>query len=106
MKNLLKKYKYALNEIYKHVGFNEGYVIYPIDDQTDKFWSTDGEMVYYADSKEEYLSESGNYYEDFVHMDHSYYTSIYEGDSFVMIFCNSQVDRMLWFKIFDKSKKM
>jgi hypothetical protein len=48
---------------YEHVGFKEDWVVCPIDDCTDKVWSTDGETVKYADSQEEFNSD-GLYYED------------------------------------------
>ena len=49
---LIKNYLDARQAIYDHVGFKEDWVVYPIDDCTDKFWSEDGKIVRYANTGE------------------------------------------------------
>ena len=103
---LISNYKNALQAIYDHVGFKEDWVISPIDDCTDKFWNTDGESVFYADTEEEFNTEDGNFYADEVCKQRFYDKWIYEGEKFTMIFCDPQVDGMRWFRIFDNTKRM
>lgn len=97
---LINNYQEALQAIYDHVGFVEDWVVYPIDDQTDKFWDTDGEGVWYADSEEEFVNEDGNFYWDVVYTQRFYSKHVYEGDELTMIFCDPSVDGMKWFRIF------
>lgn len=103
---LIKDYEKSLQAIYDHVGFVEDWVVYPIDDCTDKFWNTDGETVYYADSEEEFKTEEGNFYSDDVYEQRFYDKWVYEGKDFTMIFCDPHVDGMKWFRIFDNTKRM
>jgi hypothetical protein len=103
---LLNNFFLAKEELYNHVGFVEDWVICPIADCTKYFWYTDGEMVKYADSKEEYFSKSGNYYLDEVYKQRFYDKWIYEGKKYTMIFTKPGVDGMTYFSFFDNSKKM
>lgn len=97
---LIRKYEDALQAIYDHVGFVENWVVYPIDDQTDKFWDTDGDSVWYADSEDELFNENGNFYTDDVYTQRFYSRHVYEGEELTMIFCDPHVDGMRWFRIF------
>lgn len=103
---LINNYNNALQEIYSHVGFVEDWVVYPIDNQTDKFWDTDGDTIFYADTEEYFREEDGNFYRDDVYKQRYYNKWIYEGKDFTMIFCDPHVDGMKWFKIFDNSKRL
>lgn len=103
---IIKNYESALQAIYDHVGFKEDWAIAPIDNCTDKFWNTDGETVYYADSEEEFKAEEGNFYIDDVYKQKFYDKWVYEGKDFTMIFCDPRVDGMKWFRIFDNTKRL
>ena len=103
---LISNYENALQAIYDHVGFEEDWVIYPIDDCTDQYWKTNGEMVFHADSEEELKSEDGNYYETEVYTQRFYNKWIYEGKKITMIITNPNVDGMKWFSLFDNTKKL
>lgn len=102
---LIQDYKNALQEIYDHVGFTEDWVVYPLDDCTDKFWNTDGKSVRYAKTIEDFDSD-GDYYEDDVYTQRFYKKWVYEGKDFTMIFCDPHVDGMKWFRLFDNSKRV
>lgn len=103
---LIKNYNEALQKIYEHVGFEEDFVVCPIDDCTDKFWSVNDSTVCYADSLEELILQDGNYYEDEIYKQRFYSKWVYEGEDFTMIFCNPQVDGMKWFRLFDNSNRL
>lgn len=103
---MLKKYNDALQAIYDHVGFEEDWVVCPIDDCTESYWQCDGKTVEYADSLEEFHSGEGNYYVDDIYTQRFYDKHIYEGKDFTMIFCDPHVDGMKWFRIFDNTKRI
>lgn len=114
--NLLKNYEAALQAIYDHVGFREDWFVCPMGtvippspsilDSTEMFWDTDGDTVFYAESKEDLLARDGFYYEDEVFKQRLYEKWIYEGKDFTMIFCDPQTDGMKWFKIFDNANRI
>jgi len=106
--NLMTNYKTALQELYDHVGFKEDWVVYPIDDRTDKYWALDGDSaVRYAETEERLKDEAdGEYYEDEIYKQRFYSKWIYEGQDLTMIFCNPGVDGMKYFAIFSNSKKI
>jgi hypothetical protein len=104
--NVIDKYNKAIKELYDHVGFTEDWVVYPIDDQTDMFWDTNGEVVGYAITEEELFDENGDFYLDDVYTQHFYSKHVYEGEDFTMIFCDPHVDGMKWFRVFDNTKRI
>lgn len=106
MMNLIKDYKKALAAIYKHVGFVEDWVVYPIADNTDYYWDCDGTTIYFAETEEEFNSEDGEYYESQVYTQRFYKKHIYEGKDFTMIFEDTQTDGMKYFGLFDNTKRI
>lgn len=103
---LIKEFNVAKQAIYDHVGFEEDWVVYPLDDCTREFWDTDGEVLRYADSLDEFEREAGNYYEEEVYKQRYYGKWVYEGESFTMIFANPGVDGMKWLRLFDNAKRI
>lgn len=103
---LLENYNEAIKQIYDHVGFTQDWVIFPIDDCTNKFWSINDakNKVRYADGIDQFKYD-GVYYEDEIYKQRFYSKWVYEGDNFTMIFCDPNVDGMRWFRIFDNSKR-
>lgn len=104
--DIVKQYNEAKQAIYDHVGFEEDWVVYPIDDCTDKYWFVDegSKEVHYADSPESMKEEEG--YVDELYTQRFYRKWIYRGPLFTMIFCNPGVDGMKWFRVFDNSKEI
>lgn len=105
MMKLINDYKDALKNIYEHVGFVQDWVVFPIDDCTDKYWSVNDENCIYADSKEQFESE-GDYYQDEICKQRFYDKWVYEGEQITMVICNPLVDGVRWFRVFDNSKRM
>jgi len=106
--NLMANYNTALKELYDHVGFKEDWVVYPVDDRTDMFWSLDGDSaVRYSETEEKLKDEAaGEYYEDEIYKQRFYSKWIYEGQDLTMIFVDTHVDGMRYFAIFSNSKKI
>lgn len=103
-KDLMEEYEQALENLYAHFDFEEDWVVYPIDDCTDCFWETKGNMVKYAETQEKFFSE-GDYYVDDIYTQRFYSKWVYKGEKYTMIFCDPHVDGMKWFRIFDNSKE-
>jgi hypothetical protein len=102
---MIEKYNKALMELYNHVGFKPDWVVYPIDDCTGMWWSMTKTTVKYAETQKKYNS-SGDYYQDDIYTQRFYRKHVYEGKDYTMIFCNTHVDGMIWFKVFDNKKRM
>ena len=102
---LINNYKNALQALYNHVGFVEDWVVCPISNETDRYWSEDGSIVKYADSKDQFESD-GDYYQDDIYTQRFYDQHVYSGDKYTMIFCDPHVDGMKWFRVFDNDKRM
>ena len=98
---IINNYTSALKELYEHVGFKEDYVFYPIDDQTDKIWEVDEEnkIVKFADSVAQFHSD-GDHYEDVMYTQRFYQKWVYAGKELTLVFGDSGVDGMKYFRIF------
>lgn len=103
---IIEDYNNALQAIYDHVGFKEDWVVCPIDDCLEMFWNTDGDTVFFAESKKDFNEQDGKYYEDEVYKQRFYSKWVYEGEDFTLIFCDPNVDGMKYFRIFDNKKKL
>jgi hypothetical protein len=104
--SLIEEYDNALQAIYDHVGLKEDWVVCPLDSKLDCYWNVDGNTVKYADSKEEFESEDGNYYEDELYTQRFYPKHVYEGKLFTLVFCDPHTDGMKWWRLFDNSKRI
>jgi hypothetical protein len=104
----METYNKALHDLYDHVGFKEDWVVYPIDDCTDKYWYVNESTneVHYGETQEDLKNQIDNYYVDEIYKQRFYDKWIYSGKKFTMIFCDPGVDGMKWFKIFDNDKMM
>lgn len=102
---LIQNYNNALQAIYNHVGFVEDWVIYPIYDNTEMFWSiTDSEVLYAKTT--DYLESEDKYYSAEIYEQSFYKKHVYEGKDLTLIFMNPNVDGMKYFGIFDNKKKI
>lgn len=104
--SLINNYISARKAIYDHVGLIEDWVINPIDDCTDKYWTVNKDSVTYADDKDDVINGSGNCYTDEIHKQRFYDKWVYEGKDITLIFCDPHVDGCRWFRIFDNSKRI
>lgn len=102
--SLMKKYNDNLELLYNHVGFTPDWVVCPIDDCTEMYWSTNGEVVKFAETIKNFYSEC-DYYLDNIYTQRFYKKHIYRGIDYTMIFCDPHVDGMKYFRIFDNKKE-
>lgn len=102
---LLENYKKSLQDIYDHVGFVEDWVICPIDDQTDSYWEVLTKNLYPVAVQWGPSIDEIEMYQDDIYTQRYYERHIYEGPELTMIFCDTRVDGMKWFRIFDNKKR-
>lgn len=98
--NIVDNFFNAKQAIYNHVGFIEDFVFYPLDDCTGMYWQEDGKIVKYVETIEKFNGE-GEYYVDEIYTQRFYRKWVYRGEKYTMIFCDSHVDGMKYFRIFD-----
>lgn len=107
--SVMTDYIKARDALYKHVGFQEDWVIYPIEDNTEMYWDYEkNNSVRYAETEEKLRDKDDKqeYYEDEIYTQRFYTKWVYKGKEFTMIFCNPGVDGMKWFRVFDNSKRV
>jgi len=107
---LINDYQKALDAIYEHVGFKEDWVVYPIDENIERYWQIYGDdplnqHIKYAENIEQFFSDR-DYYQDDIYTQRFYNKWVYEGEDFTMVFCNPGVYGMKWFRLFDNKKRM
>lgn len=106
----MKTFNFALKELYNHVGFNENYTIYAIEDMTDSFWAIIqsgryGESVRYADTMKQFKS-GGDYYEYEVCHQRFYNKWVYRGTELTMVIVNTHTDGNKFFAFFSNDKEV
>jgi hypothetical protein len=103
--SLIEDYNTALEKIYEHVGFVEDWVVYPIDDSTDKYWYImNNDCFKMADTKDN-LNTDECYLID-IYTQRFYDKHIYRGQDYTMIFGTQNVDGMKYFYILDNTKEI
>ncbi|MDR2146423.1 MAG: hypothetical protein LBE91_08200 [Tannerella sp.] len=110
MNNLIRNYNKAKQAIYDHVGFRKDWVIYPIDDCTDCWWQIIGDekdgSVVYAETRKDIEESTDEYWQDDIYTQRFYKKWVYRGEKFTMIFCDSGVDGMKYFRVFDNKLEL
>ena len=105
MNALLDAFAKAKQDLYRHVGFTEDWVVYPIDNQTDHFWSVEDCVIKFADSMEQFESD-GDYYCGEIYTQRFYDKHVYRGEDLTMVFNDTGVDGMKYFTFFDNKKEV
>lgn len=100
---LLNEYFDIQKKIYDYFGYIEDWKVIPIDDGTDYFWMLKCDKVCFADTKQELLTEDGNYYENEI-LPMS--KSIYHSKEYTMICVDPRTDGNQFLQIFDNSKEL
>lgn len=112
---ILKTYTNATEALYAHVGFTPDWVMCPIDDCSEFYWTvyeSDKEIVY-SESKEDmenYVNgleyDENTIYQDAIYTQRFYQKHVYRGANLTMIFADPGVDGVRWFKVFDNEKEI
>lgn len=99
--NIVAEYEKAKQAIYDHVGIEEDWVVYPIIFTVKELWQIDqdNEQVKFADNEEKFNSD-GDYCIEEIYKQRFYKKHVYRGEEYTLIFCDSCVDGMKWWRIF------
>lgn len=94
-------------EIFAYFSYEEGYQVFPLSDCREYFWAIDAqdENICFATTEDELKSQSGRYYEVFVHLTVHLPKSIYVGEEFTMICVDTQTDGNKFLQIFSNANK-
>jgi len=102
---LLQNYNRALEALYKHVGFVEDWVVYPIEDRSGMYWQiVDNQYVKWALTKK--LFAADNCYEEPIDRQRFYEKWVYEGKKLTMIMVNTQTDGNKFFAFYSNNRRL
>jgi hypothetical protein len=104
--SIIDDYNTALDKIYEHVGFVEDWVVYPILDETDRYWYIMNSDCFKMADTEKDLDTTDNCYLIDIYTQRFYEKHIYRGEDYTMIFGTQNVDGMKWFYILDNKKEI
>lgn len=101
---LLNDYFALQNKIYAHFGYQEDWVVIPIQDRTKMFWKFNGQDIQYAETMEKMQSD-GEYYEDSLYTQRFLPRWVYEAPDYTMICVDTHTDGNKFLAIFDNAKR-
>lgn len=107
---LLKQYFKLQKEIYDYFGFEEGWVVIPLEDSTNYFWHLGldseggGGTVYYAEKKQNLFDGEGYSSAIFTYVGVEKY--VYRAADYTMILIDTQTDGNKFCSVFDNSKEI
>lgn len=93
---LLDQYFEIQKQLFAYFGYVEDWRILPLDDATTYYWTLSGESygdsVTYAETEEELLSETGNYYTNEIYTQRHLSKWVYRGKDYTMIAVDTNCD--------------
>ena len=105
---LLDKHDSLRQEIFDYFGYVEDWRILPLDDSTMYFWRLDGEgpgNVCFADTEQELIDETGEYYENEIYTQRHLSQWVYRGADYTMVVVDTNTDGNQLLQIFDNKKE-
>ncbi len=108
----LDNYKKELKKIHEYFGLEEGWQVFPLDDNREFFWSL-GECqrkIMYSLSepvlKARQSKDTLYFYEDYVADNVHYPKTVFRAKDFTMILLDTQCDDNVFLSIFDNKKEI
>jgi len=104
---LLGEYFKLQNEIYEYFGYQEDWVVIPMESKLNYFWyidPTEKDHVIYWESKKDVV-ELGQWYQDGIYTQRFLPKWVYRGPEFTMICTNPGVDGNKFLSVFDNTKE-
>lgn len=101
---ILDEYLNLQKEIYNYFGFEENWVVIPIDDRRKYFWRIVDEDIIYG-HKEDIIYDSGDYYSDEIYKQRFYNKWVYRGEEYTMVMVDTHIDGNKFLAIYDNSKE-
>lgn len=85
--------------------YEEGWVVIPIDDRREMFWSFDGNEILYAENENDLRELSGEYYANTLYQQRFLSKWVYEKQDFTMICVDTHCDGNKFLAIFSNKKR-
>ena len=102
---LLKEYFEKQKELYDYFGYEENWVVIPVNNCTGYYWSLSGEgygdSVYFAQYMEDFAD--GEYYSDGIYTQRFLPKWVYRGKDYTMVVVDTHTDGNKFLQIFDNS---
>ena len=104
---LLDEYFKLQKEIYDYFGYEEDWVVIPIDDATDMYWEVDEDKVTFAYSIEQLKdTDAEDYYQNEIYKQRFLPKWVYPGKDYTMICVDTCVDGNKFLQIFNNAKQV
>lgn len=108
---LLDDYFKLQDEIYKYFGYQEDWVVIPLDNATDYYWLIEGDEmtgeVVYAETKEQLADkEAGEYYANEIYTQRFLPKWVYRAKDYTMIVVDTHTDGNKFLQVFDNAKEV
>ena len=103
---ILDEYLKLQNEIYNYFGFEEDWVVPPIDDRRKHNWKIiNSEEVVYG-NKDDVINNTGDCYLDEIYKQRFYDKWVYRAKEYTMIMVDTHIDGNKFLAIYDNSKEI
>ena len=104
---LLKKYFKLQQEIYEYFGYEEDWVVIPLEDATECDWYLNEEKGYVRfGNKCDIVEDTENYYENAIYRQCFLKKWVYRTKDYTMVCVDTNVDGNKFLQIFDNSKEI
>ncbi len=106
---LLDMYFKLQDDIHAYFGYEEDWVVLPLDDGREYFWNLDEErgVVQFAKTPTDLIAGvGGEYYENSIYTQRCLPKFVYRTDEFTMICVDTNTDGNKFLQIFDNKKDM
>ena len=104
---LLDEYLELQDKIFDYFGYVEDWCIYPLSDSRDFYWFLTGEgygdSVCFAETEEELINQTGNYYEDGIYTQRFIPKWVHRGAEYTLILVDTYTDGNKLLSVFTNS---
>lgn len=104
---LLDNYLALQKEIYEYFGVEETWQVLSIEDERQCYWYLDEckGIVHSADTEEELISETGNYYETEFYYTNEKHKAVYTTEDYTLVTVDTYTDGNRFMFILDNAKR-
>jgi len=109
---LLKEYFELQKQIYDYFGYQEDWVVIPLEDSTEYYWCLGegfyGNSVLFFEDKENLIEaiKTGNYYSNSIYHQRFLDKCVYRKDDYTMIVVDTHTDGNKFLQVLDNSKEL
>jgi len=107
----IDNYFQLVKEIHDYFGYEEDWVVIPLDDTRDYWWCLHQDEngrghVDFGESKETVINSDGNQYQHEIYTQRFLPKYVYRAEKFTLISCDTHTDGNKFLCIFDNSKEI